>query len=230
MKMSLPASFFSCRFTKISKQADVSGRWGIVLVPLPGPTRTIGALIELDRSGRFLLASDALSIRENLDREIIPRNTWNTELCARSFNAIKTLEAVNQDHMHLLRRPMGATTCAEGPHGFRNETSTAALIRDSCRWHRTLHRFRFAERPAISAARTACASAIGLLIATMVTVTDRGPWSIGRSAPFSPSTGLSPNRRLRARSAASVASPRRRGSIATITATIRGTKSRQPFG
>ena len=66
----------------------------IVLVPLPGHTPgTIGALIELDRSGRFLLASDALSIRENLDREIIPRNTWNADLCARSFNEIKTLEA-----------------------------------------------------------------------------------------------------------------------------------------
>ena len=49
----------------------------IVLVPLPGHTPGMtGALVELDRSGRFLLASDALSVRENLDRDIIPRNTW----------------------------------------------------------------------------------------------------------------------------------------------------------
>jgi N-acyl homoserine lactone hydrolase len=80
--------------TPISKQTDVMGDGRIVLVPLPGHTPgTIGALIELDRSGKFLLASDALSVRENLDREIIPRNTWNAEFCARSFNEIKSLEA-----------------------------------------------------------------------------------------------------------------------------------------
>jgi hypothetical protein len=27
-----------------------------------------------------------------MDREIIPRNTWNAELCARSFDEIKKLE------------------------------------------------------------------------------------------------------------------------------------------
>jgi len=80
--------------TAISKQTDVMGDGRIILVPLPGHTPgTTGALIELDRSGRFLLASDALSLRENLDREIIPRNTWNAELCARSFDEIKKLEA-----------------------------------------------------------------------------------------------------------------------------------------
>ncbi len=52
----------------------------------------LGALVELDRSGRFLLASDALSVRENLDRDIIPRNTWNAEACARSFDEIRRLE------------------------------------------------------------------------------------------------------------------------------------------
>jgi len=79
--------------TTISKQTDVMGDGRIVLIPLPGHTPgTTGALIELDRSGRFLLASDALSIRENLDREIIPRNTWSAELCARSFDEIKKLE------------------------------------------------------------------------------------------------------------------------------------------
>ena len=80
--------------TTISKQTDVMEDGRIVLIPLPGHTPgTIGALIELDRSGGFLLASDALSIRQNLDCEIIPRNTWNAELCARSFDEIKKLEA-----------------------------------------------------------------------------------------------------------------------------------------
>jgi glyoxylase-like metal-dependent hydrolase (beta-lactamase superfamily II) len=98
-RLTQPGSVMSGRITfmpmtTISNQTDVMGDGRIVLVPLPGHTPgTIGALIELDRSGRFLLASDALSIRENLDREIIPRNTWNADLCERSFNEIKTLEA-----------------------------------------------------------------------------------------------------------------------------------------
>jgi glyoxylase-like metal-dependent hydrolase (beta-lactamase superfamily II) len=79
--------------TSISNQADVMGDGRIVLLPLPGHTPgTISTLVQLDRSGGFLLASDALSIRENLDRDIIPRNTWNAELCARSFDEIKKLE------------------------------------------------------------------------------------------------------------------------------------------
>lgn len=77
----------------ISDQLDVMGDGRIVLVPLPGHTPgMMGALVELDRSGRFLLASDALNIRANLDRDIIPRNTWNAENCARSFDEIRRLE------------------------------------------------------------------------------------------------------------------------------------------
>jgi glyoxylase-like metal-dependent hydrolase (beta-lactamase superfamily II) len=81
------------RMQAISGQLDVMGDGRIVLVPLPGHTPgQIGALVELDRSGPFLLASDALNVRENLDRDIIPRNTWNAEHCARSFEEIRRLE------------------------------------------------------------------------------------------------------------------------------------------
>jgi N-acyl homoserine lactone hydrolase len=77
----------------ISGETDVMGDGRIVLVPLPGHTPgSMGALVELDHSGRFLLASDAISVRENLDRDIIPRNTWNVESCARSFDEIRRLE------------------------------------------------------------------------------------------------------------------------------------------
>jgi len=77
----------------ISGQIDVMGDGRIVLVPLPGHTPgLVGALVGLDRSGRFLLASDALSVRENLDRDVIPRNTRDAELCARSFDEIRRLE------------------------------------------------------------------------------------------------------------------------------------------
>jgi N-acyl homoserine lactone hydrolase len=34
-----------------------------------------------------------LCIREHLDRDIIPRNTWNAEWCARSSAEIRRIEA-----------------------------------------------------------------------------------------------------------------------------------------
>jgi N-acyl homoserine lactone hydrolase len=78
----------------VDGQTDVMGDGRIVLLPLPGHTPgMMGALVGLDTSGEYLLASDALSIRENLDRDIIPRNTWNPELCAQSFAEIRRIEA-----------------------------------------------------------------------------------------------------------------------------------------
>jgi N-acyl homoserine lactone hydrolase len=78
----------------IDRQTDVMGDGRIVLLPLPGHTPgMMGALARLDNSGAYLLASDALSIRENLDRDIIPRNTWNAPLCAQSFAEIRRIEA-----------------------------------------------------------------------------------------------------------------------------------------
>jgi glyoxylase-like metal-dependent hydrolase (beta-lactamase superfamily II) len=76
------------------RETDVMGDGRIVLMPLPGHTPgTTAMMVKLDKSGEFLLASDTLSIRENLDRDIIPRNTWNKELCARSFAEIRRIEA-----------------------------------------------------------------------------------------------------------------------------------------
>jgi glyoxylase-like metal-dependent hydrolase (beta-lactamase superfamily II) len=78
----------------VDGQTDVMGDGRIVLLPLPGHTLgMMGALVRLDNSGEYLLASDALSIRENLDRDIIPRNTWNAERCAQSFAEIRRIEA-----------------------------------------------------------------------------------------------------------------------------------------
>ncbi len=76
------------------RETDVMRDGRIVLLPLPGHTPGMtAALVKLDNSGEFLLASDALSVRENLDRDIIPQNTWNRELCARSFAEIRRIEA-----------------------------------------------------------------------------------------------------------------------------------------
>ena len=78
----------------VAGQYDVFGDGRIVLVSLPGHTPgTVGALAVLERSGTFLLASDALSLRETLDRGVVPRNTWNAEQFLASLAEIRRIEA-----------------------------------------------------------------------------------------------------------------------------------------
>jgi glyoxylase-like metal-dependent hydrolase (beta-lactamase superfamily II) len=81
-------------FDTIEAQRDLYGDDRIVLIPLPGHTPgTIGALVNLDRSGSFLLASDSISLRASYDRNIIPRNTWSAEHLNRTFQEIRRIEA-----------------------------------------------------------------------------------------------------------------------------------------
>ena len=78
----------------IDAERDLYDDGRIVLLPLPG--HTVGmtaALIGLDRSGSFLLASDAVPLKVNLEREIHPRNTWDVEQSARSMEEVRRLEA-----------------------------------------------------------------------------------------------------------------------------------------
>ena len=78
----------------IEGETDLFGDGRITLLPLHGHSRgTIGALVALDTSGDFLLTSDALSIRANLDREIVPRNPWNAKQFLDSFATIRRIEA-----------------------------------------------------------------------------------------------------------------------------------------
>jgi N-acyl homoserine lactone hydrolase len=78
----------------IEGERDLFNDGRIVLVPLPGHTRgTIGARVELERSGAFLLASDTVSLRETLDQGIVPRNTWNAEALVKSLAEIRRMEA-----------------------------------------------------------------------------------------------------------------------------------------
>lgn len=75
-------------------QRDLFGDERIVLLPLPGHTPgTSAALVSLDRAGRFLLVSDAVALRHNLERDHSPRNTWNPELAAKSRAEIRRVEA-----------------------------------------------------------------------------------------------------------------------------------------
>jgi len=78
----------------VDGQRDVFSDGRIVLVHLPGHTPgSIGALAQLDRSGTFLLAGDTVSLRETLDTDIIPRNTWNGEALAKSLQEVRKIEA-----------------------------------------------------------------------------------------------------------------------------------------
>jgi N-acyl homoserine lactone hydrolase len=74
-------------------ERDLFGDNRIVLLPLPGHTPgSTGALVALENSGPFLLASDTVSLRMTLDTGIIPRNTWNAEALAASLTEVGRIE------------------------------------------------------------------------------------------------------------------------------------------
>jgi glyoxylase-like metal-dependent hydrolase (beta-lactamase superfamily II) len=77
----------------VDGERDVFGDGKLVLIPLPGHTPgTMGASVNLDQDGSFLLVSDAVSLRANLDADTVPRNTWNAEALLRSFAEIRRVE------------------------------------------------------------------------------------------------------------------------------------------
>ena len=77
----------------IDGERDVFGDGKVVLIPLPGHTPgTMGANVHLDRDGSFLLVSDAVSLRENLDTDTVPRNTWTADALLKSFADIRRIE------------------------------------------------------------------------------------------------------------------------------------------
>jgi N-acyl homoserine lactone hydrolase len=77
----------------VTGERDLFGDSRVVLVSLPGHTPgTIGARVSLDRDGEFLLASDSVSLRQSLDTNIAPRNTWNAEMLLKSFDEVRRIE------------------------------------------------------------------------------------------------------------------------------------------
>src|SRR5262249_28737841 len=77
----------------VNGEKDLFGDASVVLVPLPGHTPgSLGALVSLDRDGAFLLASDAISLRQSLDTDVAPRNTWNVEALLKSFEEVRRIE------------------------------------------------------------------------------------------------------------------------------------------
>lgn len=77
----------------VDGEKDLFGDGRVVLIPLPGHTPgTMGALVSLDRDGQFLLASDSVSLRQNLDADSAPRNTWNVEQQLKTFAEVRRIE------------------------------------------------------------------------------------------------------------------------------------------
>jgi len=78
---------------EINGEVDLFGDGRIVLLPLPGHTPGLtGVLASMPNSGVYLLASDAVALREHLDLQIIPKNTWSRDLHAKSRAEIKRIE------------------------------------------------------------------------------------------------------------------------------------------
>jgi glyoxylase-like metal-dependent hydrolase (beta-lactamase superfamily II) len=77
----------------VTGEKDLFGDGRVVLVPLPGHTPgSLGARVSLDRDGQFLLAADTVSVRQSLDTDTPPRNTWNAEALLKSFEEVRRIE------------------------------------------------------------------------------------------------------------------------------------------
>lgn len=82
------------KFDLVEGGRDLFADGKVVIVPLPGHTPgSIGALITLERSGAFLLASDAVPMRATLDQDISPRNSWSADLFHQSLDEVRRIEA-----------------------------------------------------------------------------------------------------------------------------------------
>ena len=78
----------------LAGQRDVFGDGKIVLIELPGHTPgSIGALVQLENSGTFLLAADTVSVRVSLDTGVHPRNVQDHDALEQTFAEIRRLEA-----------------------------------------------------------------------------------------------------------------------------------------
>lgn len=79
---------------EMTAERDLFGDGRIVLIHLPGHTPgSIGGVVDLDRSGRMLLAGDTVSLLETLQGSGLPRNTWNAEALSKSLDEVRRIAA-----------------------------------------------------------------------------------------------------------------------------------------
>jgi glyoxylase-like metal-dependent hydrolase (beta-lactamase superfamily II) len=77
----------------VTEAKDIFDDNRIVLLPLPGHTRgSIGAKVELDRSGGFILAADAAPVRQTLEGDYSPANSWDAHRFCKSLAELRRLE------------------------------------------------------------------------------------------------------------------------------------------
>ena len=79
---------FPMPLKKLKQSFDLFDDSRIVTVDLPGHTPgSIGLMVNLEHN-RFLIASDALSLERNLERDEIPKNAWNPSLLLKSYKEL----------------------------------------------------------------------------------------------------------------------------------------------
>jgi glyoxylase-like metal-dependent hydrolase (beta-lactamase superfamily II) len=77
---------------RVEAAVDIFDDDRIVLLPLPGHTPgSLGAKVELGRTGCVILAADAAAVRENLERDYSPKNSWDASLFCRSLGELRRL-------------------------------------------------------------------------------------------------------------------------------------------
>lgn len=79
-------------FDTFEGQRDLFGDGRIVLLPVPGHTPgMIAALVGLDESGEFLLASDAVAVEANLVEGYAPKNSWDLDQANIAIDTIRKI-------------------------------------------------------------------------------------------------------------------------------------------
>ena len=82
------------RFETIESQHDVFGDGRLTLLPMPGHTLgSIVAHVVLDRHGAFVLPSDAIAVKDNLDKRFVPRINIDADLTLKSYDEIARLQS-----------------------------------------------------------------------------------------------------------------------------------------
>jgi glyoxylase-like metal-dependent hydrolase (beta-lactamase superfamily II) len=72
---------------------DIFDDGRLITMPLPGHTPgTIGLHVNLDKDGKFVLVSDAVSLESNIRNDEIPKNAWNQDLLLKSYDELRNLE------------------------------------------------------------------------------------------------------------------------------------------
>ncbi len=72
---------------------DIMNDGLLITIGLPGHTPgMMGLKAFLKNTGRILLASDAVSLRRNLDNDEVPKNTWDAEALLASYKVIRKNE------------------------------------------------------------------------------------------------------------------------------------------